>query len=709
MSDFEKDALSYTAGDVVAQRYKITGALGRGGFGAVYAAEHTGTGQPMALKMLSVDPQTSEDDVVARFYREARITAGLTDIHTIRVFDVGQADGGPLFMAMEMLRGPTLEKLLRRLDGAKRTMSETEAIDLALPVLQSLSEAHKAGLVHRDLKPANIILAHMGDQQTVVKVLDFGIARTQDSSLTGDGKALGTPAYMAPEQVRGKSLDGRCDIYALGIMLYRCVTGRMPFQHSDPFALAFMHVTEPVTPPNEVCSTSLSPAFVDCVMKALAKSPDDRFEDARDMRRALQAIRGGAWAGTPMTPQQYSATTDDADDAGTGASAGAPQATLALDEGEFQVAADTLQGVVGGGPPSTDVNVEAESLHSLILDVGDESTATPSSIRAAYDATDDEATRIGALANGAQTPAPTLHIDETRAMEAEEPVTRLASVADGAPQAGGSDTSVVATGPGLGPAGTTSMIAPGMAAMTAPGETATGMNTAAMTAPGETATGKTSGAKFAVAALLLIACGVGGFFALDGGEAAKPERIVPPAASPAAADPAATPAAETASETAAETAAGTAAGTADPVAKPAKIAQGLVGEAIKESAPARKVELLEKAVALMPANETYAALLASARGEAEVAAKDQAAQAARAAKAKEAALADQAAKARRSARASKAAQAAATAADPGAKPAARPAAAVAVQPAKAAKPARRIKHTKPAEPTKPIAAPVVDF
>lgn len=328
---FSRDATSYRPGEVLADRYRITGTLGRGGFGAVYAAEHTETNHPVAIKLLGIDPSTASDDVVRRFYREARITARLTAQHTVRVFDVGQTVGGPLFLAMELLHGPTLEQALRQLSRAARTMSEAEAIDVAIPILKSLAEAHGAGLVHRDLKPANIVLAEVGDGETVVKVLDFGIALTSDSSLTEKGSALGTPGYMSPEQVRAKRLDGRADLYSLGCILFRCVTGRLPFEHPDAFAQAFMHATEPVPDPEPLRAAAggdpLSDGFLATMLRCLAKQPAHRFEDARSLRTTLEAVRGGNWAGTPQSTWRYQEVP---------ARDGRPaRATVTLDSGEL--------------------------------------------------------------------------------------------------------------------------------------------------------------------------------------------------------------------------------------------------------------------------------------------------------------------------------------------------------------------------------------
>ncbi len=311
---FSKDALSYQEGDVVARRYRITGILGRGGYGAVYAGVHTGTQQAVAIKVLTFDPAAEgAERLIKRFYKEAQITAGLQAPNTVRVFDVGQDEAGPLYIAMEMLRGPSLERVLASMLKKGISLTEAQAIDLALPMLKSLGEAHGKGLVHRDIKPANVILAQReGEEEPIVKVLDFGIARTRDSSLTTEGAALGTPKYMAPEQSRGKGVDGRADLYSLGVMLYACVTGRLPFEADDLLSLMFMHNHEPVPDPRTMTDQPLSDPFVDILHKSMAKAPDERFDDAKAMRHALEAARGGAWAGTPLGPGE--ALPEDADE-----------------------------------------------------------------------------------------------------------------------------------------------------------------------------------------------------------------------------------------------------------------------------------------------------------------------------------------------------------------------------------------------------------
>ena len=285
-----RDALSYQPGEVVGDRYRITGVLGRGGFGAVYAAEHLGTEQPVAVKMMS--PPAHDTEAVERFLREARITAGLQHRNTVRVFDVGRAADGPLYMVMEMLRGPTLEQVLQNLAEHKRPMTEAEAIDVAAAILKSLTEAHVAGLVHRDLKPANIMIHRAPGLPDQVKVLDFGCSHSADSTLTGEGVIVGTPGYMSPEQCRSDPVDPRTDLYAVGIILFRCVTLRLPYEDKSVLALMYRQANEPPPNPGDVAPQPLSPAFSALVLRALSAEPADRFANATEMRKAFEGHLG---------------------------------------------------------------------------------------------------------------------------------------------------------------------------------------------------------------------------------------------------------------------------------------------------------------------------------------------------------------------------------------------------------------------------------
>jgi len=285
-------------GALFASRYRITGILGRGGMGAVYAAQHTGTGQAVAIKTLLLD---GEDDgtAVRRFFREAKLTASLEHPNTIRVFDFGQSDDGVYFLAMECLRGGSLADRLKKPGDAPQRLGETETIRIGCDVLRSLAEAHSVGLVHRDLKPANIFLHTLGSGETIVKVLDFGIAKSNDKSLTRTGTSLGTPSYMSPEQVMGSALDGRSDLYSLGVVLYGCVAGTLPFDADSSYSMMMKHISADAPDLRTLEGANVSSAFAAVVGRALAKKPEERFADAAAMREALEAIGKQSVAAPP--------------------------------------------------------------------------------------------------------------------------------------------------------------------------------------------------------------------------------------------------------------------------------------------------------------------------------------------------------------------------------------------------------------------------
>jgi len=299
---FAKHPRAYEIDDIVAARYRITGALGAGGFAAVYAAEHMGTAQEVAVKLMAFDMTAPESDVaVRRFFREARITAALNHPNTVRVFDVGQDEQGPLFIAMELLRGESMEALLKRRFAEGRGLTEAETLDIAIPVLSSLAEAHATGLVHRDLKPANIFLTEAPDGSTVVKVLDFGIARTADSSLTLGGNMPGTPPFMSPEQCRGEKLDGRSDLYSLAVLIFLCVCEQLPFADANILKLMRMHSFEEPPDPRQVARAPVSDELATVILRTLAKRPTDRPTSADEMKRLLDLIRDGSFALGGMT------------------------------------------------------------------------------------------------------------------------------------------------------------------------------------------------------------------------------------------------------------------------------------------------------------------------------------------------------------------------------------------------------------------------
>jgi len=282
----------YRKDHVVGDRYRIIEPLGKGKATVVFDTEHVGTGQRVAVKLLSADP-TNDDGMVAiqRFFREARVSASLDHPNTVRVFDVGQDRAGALFLAMDRLTGETLAQILQRKLIADETLAQAEAITVGVAVLDALSAAHERGLVHRDLKPSNVMLSIDRRGQEVVKVLDFGVARTMNSALTRLGELPGAPRYMSPEQCAGRRVDGRSDLYSLACLLYCCVASRPPFEGREPLQIMALHLDAAPPDPRTLTSARLSDRFVSVLMTALAKEPDARYRTADEMKAALEHLR----------------------------------------------------------------------------------------------------------------------------------------------------------------------------------------------------------------------------------------------------------------------------------------------------------------------------------------------------------------------------------------------------------------------------------
>lgn len=274
-------------GTVIDQRYRIEGQLGKGGFGAVFVASHVATKQQVVLKVLKPD-LTEDPTQVQRFYNEARTSSLLSHPHTVRVHDFGQTDGGLLYIAMERLHGKELAQAMKESPGGR--LPPARLLRIASAVCKSLSEAHHAGLVHRDLKPDNIFLCNVHGEEEFVKVIDFGIAKPVDApvdgGLTRTGFTVGTPKYMSPEQVMQRQLDGRSDLYSLGIVMYQCLCGEVPFSGATPMETLMAHLQERAKPLAERVP-GLPPAVIAVVDKAMAKKPEERWADADALRHAL--------------------------------------------------------------------------------------------------------------------------------------------------------------------------------------------------------------------------------------------------------------------------------------------------------------------------------------------------------------------------------------------------------------------------------------
>jgi serine/threonine-protein kinase len=283
------DARTVVPGTVIGGRYVVQREIGRGGFGCVFAARHTGTGQDVALKVIS-HLDSIEDVLIRRFFQEARVTSGLKHPNTIRVFDFGQDDSGLIYLAMELLNGRTLKQEFKKRLAENVPFTETEAIRIGVGVARSLAEAHAAGLVHRDLKPDNIFLQEVADEDPTIKVLDFGIVKLANSNLTmgSDSGVPGTPAYMSPEQVNKVELDGRADLYSLGIILYQLMAGKVPFGGSNVVQILYQHVHEIPPDLRKISKSPISDRFADIIHSCLSKDPSGRPKDARTLRRTLE-------------------------------------------------------------------------------------------------------------------------------------------------------------------------------------------------------------------------------------------------------------------------------------------------------------------------------------------------------------------------------------------------------------------------------------
>ena len=276
---------------MIAGKYRLGRLLGEGGMGAVYAAEHVGLGAQVAIKLLS-ERFVSDPKSLMRFRREARAAAAVKHRNVVSVFDTGTDEDGVPFIVMELLEGESLAALLRR----QRQLSLEDAVVIACQILSGLGMAHARGVVHRDLKPANIFVSRNSQGQYAVKILDFGISKfaseLRTMEVTGDGALIGTPQFMAPEQIQRKNdIDSRADLYAVGTLLYRMLSGRMPFTGGESRTLMQAVLRGAPTPIREL-REEVSEELEAVVMRAMACDRDDRFATAREFSCALISLFG---------------------------------------------------------------------------------------------------------------------------------------------------------------------------------------------------------------------------------------------------------------------------------------------------------------------------------------------------------------------------------------------------------------------------------
>jgi serine/threonine-protein kinase len=267
--------------------YVILDLVGIGGMGRVYRAEQTNLGRTVAVKI--IHPHlVGEENAAARFITEARAASRLNHPNSVAVIDFGKTEDGQLYLVMEFLRG----KDLARVQYEEGPLSFRRIVSILRQMLAALSEAHHLGIIHRDLKPENVILEPVRTGGDFVKVVDFGLAKmraeAQAPSITSPGIVCGTPEYMSPEQGRGDPLDARSDLYAVGVIFYQLLTGRLPFEAESPTQVVLMHITEPPPDPRATAPERMIPSLLaDVCLMSLAKDPAHRFGNADEFSEAL--------------------------------------------------------------------------------------------------------------------------------------------------------------------------------------------------------------------------------------------------------------------------------------------------------------------------------------------------------------------------------------------------------------------------------------
>ncbi|UQA62195.1 serine/threonine-protein kinase [Polyangium aurulentum] len=289
-------------GALIAGKYRIEKKLGEGGMGVVVAASHLQLGGKVALKFL-VPGGENREDAIARLLREAQSAVRIKSDHVAKVLDVGTLDSGDPYIVMELLEGTDLNRLVSR----NGPLPVADAVEYTLQAAEAVAEAHAIGIVHRDLKPANVFLTSKPDGSPFVKVLDFGIAKSiapkeaGEVSLTVGGDVLGSPLYMSPEQIRNpKGVDPRADVWSLGAILYKLLTGRAAFEADNPSASLAMIIADDPTPPRTL-RPGVPEGLEAVVLRCLEKGIDRRYQSVDELARDLlpfapERPRGRPWA-----------------------------------------------------------------------------------------------------------------------------------------------------------------------------------------------------------------------------------------------------------------------------------------------------------------------------------------------------------------------------------------------------------------------------
>src|SRR4051795_2438788 len=319
--------------------YRIEGVLGRGGMGVVYLAEQPELGRRVAIKVIA-PALASDPDYLQRFKRESRLAAAIEHPNAIPIYEAGVADEEMPYLVMRYVEGEDLSSLIRR-EGRLDTRRAAAIVD---QIAGALDEAHARGLVHRDVKPANVIVeSRRGTEHAYLT--DFGLTREMDASsgVTATGRWVGTIDYASPEQIKGGPVDARCDVYALGCVLFTSLAGRLPFERDEDVAKLYAHVSEP--PPAASSVVDGVPPEVDRVIsRAMAKDPDYRFPSAGDFGRAAMA----AATGVEVPEPEHTVATGEAAPATEPSPGAAPTPTKPSEPPPTEPAST----VGAGGPPT---------------------------------------------------------------------------------------------------------------------------------------------------------------------------------------------------------------------------------------------------------------------------------------------------------------------------------------------------------------------
>ncbi len=283
---------------VLADRYRIIKKLGEGGMGSVYLAEHTTINKKLAIKVLSSE-YSHKQDLVDRFLQEARAASMIDQENVVEITDFGSTPNGSVFFVMEYLNGEDLSDTIK----SAGKMPWPRVSRIMLQIIDALKSAHEAGIIHRDMKPENCFRLKRGSNPDFIKVLDFGIAKVSSEegeggrNLTRTGMIFGTPEYMSPEQAKGEKVDSRVDVYALGVILYELLTGRVPFSADTFMGILTKHMFEPPAAPSTIVPEADIPPEVEAIiLKALQKDREYRFQSMEEMGAAIEAVGSGSAA-----------------------------------------------------------------------------------------------------------------------------------------------------------------------------------------------------------------------------------------------------------------------------------------------------------------------------------------------------------------------------------------------------------------------------